>query len=107
MAEEVGFLCLFVSKEVQRFFLTKKAVDDKLVIMDIQDTLKELIKKKGLRRTARELDIDSGALYRSIHSDLRLSTAQAILNLFGYDLKIVKRKEVKPIKSKPSRSRRN
>ena len=75
--------------------------------MDIQETLQGLIKKKGLRRTARELGIDSGALYRSIHSDLRLSTMQAILNLFGYEVKIVKREEVEAPKLKPSRSRRN
>jgi hypothetical protein len=73
--------------------------------MNIQDTLKGLIKKKGLRRTASELGIDSGALYRSIHSDLRMSTAQAILNLFGYDLRIVKRREVKPGKSKQSKKK--
>lgn len=90
----------------QRIFLTKKFIDDKLIIVNIQDTLKGLIKERGLRRTARELGIDSGALYRSIHSDLRLGTAQAILNLFGYDLRIVKRKEVKSAKPKPSRSGR-
>ena len=59
--------------------------------MDIQDILKELVKKNGLRQTARELGIDSGALFRSIHSDLRLSTAQLILNRFGFELKIVRK----------------
>jgi len=63
--------------------------------MTIQEILMGLVKKKGLRRTARELGVDCGALYRSIHSDLRISTAQSILNLFGYDLKVVKRGEVK------------
>ena len=91
---------------MKRKTLTKELVDDKLIIMNIRDTLKGLIKKKGLRRTARELGTDSGALYRSVHSDLRLSTIQAILNLFGYDLKIVKRKEVKTEKPKPPQSRR-
>ena len=70
--------------------------------MNIQDVLKGLIKKNGSRRTARELGIDSVALYRCIRSGLRLSTIQAIPNLFGYDLKIVKKKEVNPVRSKPS-----
>ena len=63
--------------------------------MTIQETLEGLVKKNGLRRTAREVGIDCGALYRSIHSDLRISTAQSILNHLGYDLKIIKRKGVK------------
>ena len=63
--------------------------------MTIQDRLKDLVGKRGLRRVAQELGIDHGQLYRSIHSDLRLSTLQSILNLFGYDLKFVKRKGVK------------
>jgi DNA-binding phage protein len=54
-----------------------------------------LVNKRGLRKVARELEIDHASLYRSLNSDLRLSTIQAVLNLFGYDLKIVKKKEVK------------
>jgi DNA-binding phage protein len=84
-----------VSNRVQRIFLTKKYIGDILVTMDIQETLKGLVKKKGLRNVARELGIDHASLYRSMNSDLRLSTIQAILNLFEYDLKIVKRREVK------------
>ena len=79
--------------------MTRVFIDDKLVIMNIQETLRKLVTEKGLRKTARELNIDSGSLFRSISSDLRVSTAQMILNLFGYDLKIVKRKGVKPDKS--------
>jgi len=86
--------------------LTRKIDGDIIITMTIQDTLKELVKKRGLRKVASELGIDHGQLYRSINSDLRVSTLQAILNLFGYDLKIVKRKEVKSDKEKPSRSRR-
>ena len=86
--------------------LDKKMDGDRIITMTIQDTLKELVKKRGLRKVASELGIDHGQLYRSINSDLRVSTLQAILNLFGYDLKIVKRKEVKSDKEKPSRSRR-
>ena len=86
--------------------LTRLFVDDKLIIMDIQETLRKLVTKKGLRKSARELEIDSGSLFRSINSDLRVSTAQIILNLFGYDLKIVKRKEGTKDKRGPSKSRR-
>ncbi|OGP57901.1 MAG: hypothetical protein A2162_02645 [Deltaproteobacteria bacterium RBG_13_52_11b] len=90
---------------LQRKSLTRKLDGDRIITMTIQDTLKELVKKRGLRKVASELGIDHGQLYRSINSDLRVSTLQAILNLFGYDLKIVKRKEVKSGKEKPSGSR--
>lgn len=63
--------------------------------MDIQETLRKLVTERGLRKSARELDIDSGSLFRSINSDLRISTAQMILKHFGYDLRIVRRKGVK------------
>jgi len=72
--------------------------------MAIQEILQEMVKKKGLRKTAYELGVDNASLYRSINSDLRLSTIQAILDLFGYELKIVKRKEVKPRKQKTRES---
>ncbi len=87
--------------------LTRKTVGDKLVTMTIQELLRDLVNKIGLRKVARELGIDHASLYRSLNCDLRLSTIQSILNLFGCDLKIVKRKEVRSIKSKPSRSRRS
>ncbi len=70
--------------------------------MNVQETLRKLVTERGLRKSARELDIDSGSLFRSINSDLRVSTAQMILNLFGYDLKIVKRREVRHKASKTS-----
>lgn len=91
---------------LQRKILTRKMDGDRIITVTIQDTLKELVKKRGLRKVASELGIDHGQLHRSMNSDLRVSTLQAILNLFGYDLKIVKRKEVKSDKEKPSRSRR-
>jgi DNA-binding phage protein len=77
--------------------------------MKIEEELRKMVRGKGLRQTARELGIDSGSLYRSIldGSNVGLSRVDAILKLFGYELKIVKRKEVKPLKPKPSRSRRN
>jgi DNA-binding phage protein len=79
--------------------LTRRKNGDNVITMKtIQDSLKELVKKRGLRKVARELEIDHGQLYRHINSDLRLSTLRTILNLFGYDLKIVKRKGMKPDK---------
>jgi len=65
--------------------------------MEIEKKLRELVKDKGLRQTARELGIDSGSLYRSIQdgSNVGLSRVEAILSLFGYELKIVKQKKVK------------
>ena len=87
--------------------MTKGKGGDILVTMTILELLRTLVNEKGLRKVARELGIDHASLYRSLNSDLRLSTIQAIADLFGYDLELVKRKEVKPIKSKPSRSRRN
>ncbi len=82
-------------REWLKKLLTFKTNGDNIITMTIQDRLKDLVEKKGLRRVAQELGIDHGQLYRSIHSDLRLSTLQSILNYFGYDLKIVKRKEAK------------
>ena len=74
--------------------------------MSIEKELRELVKRKGLRQTARELGINSGSLYRSIMngSNVGLNRIEAILNLFGYELKISKRREVKG-KSKPLGSR--
>jgi len=70
--------------------------------MAIEEELRKLVQGKGLRQTARELGIDSGSLYRSIMngSNVGLDRVRAILKLFGYELKIVKSKEVKPGKSK-------
>ena len=87
--------------------LDKGKNGDILVTMTILEMLRTLVNEKGLRKVARELGIDHASLYRSLNSDLRLSTIQAIADLFGYDLELVKRKEVKPINSNPSSSRRN
>jgi len=69
--------------------------------MTLERVLRELVKKRGLRQTARDLGVDSGNLYRSLMdgSNLKLNRIEAILGLFGYELKISKRKEVKLIKS--------
>ena len=76
--------------------------------MLFERVLRELVKKEGLRKVARTLGIDSGSLYRSMMdgSNVGLNRVEAILDYFGYDLRISKRKEVKTRKSKPLRSRR-
>ena len=92
----------------ERKCLTKEINDDTDIIMALERVLRGLVKKEGLRKVARALGIDSGSLYRSMMdgSNVGLNRIEAILDYFGYDLKISKRKEVKPEKPKPSRSRR-
>ena len=54
--------------------------------MSIEKKMRELVKKKGLRQTARELGIDSGSLYRSVQDgpNLRLGRIEQLLDYFGY-----------------------
>lgn len=70
--------------------------------------MRELVKEGGLRKVARKLGIDHASLYKSIQdgSNVGLDRVEAILDLFGYELKISKRKEVKTGKSKQSKKRR-
>lgn len=88
--------------------MTKEVVDDIYINMVFEKVLRELIKKEGLRKVARRLGIDSGSLYRSMMdgSNVGLNRIEAILDYFGYELKISKRKEGEPKEQKPSRSRR-
>lgn len=76
--------------------------------MALEKLLRELVKEKGLRKTARDLGIDQASLFRSLQngSNLKLNRIETLLDYFGYDFKISKRKEVKPEKSKPPQSRR-
>ncbi len=76
--------------------------------MSLEKILRELVRKRGLRRTARDLGIDSGNLYRSLMDDsnVGLKRIEAILDLFGYELKISRRKEVKLCESKEPEKRR-
>jgi DNA-binding phage protein len=76
--------------------------------MAFEKVLRELVREGGLRKVARDLGIDHASLYKSIQdgSNVGLDRIEAILDCFGYELKISKRKEVKCKKSEPSRSRR-
>ena len=62
-----------------------------------------------LYRIAKDLGINQANLHRSLRDDANpeWSTIEKVLDYLGYDYKLFKRKEVKPIKSKPPRSRRN
>ena len=77
--------------------MTKGKNADICISMSLERMLRELVKERGLRRTARDLGIDSGSLCRSLKdgSNLKLSRIEQLLNYFGYDLKLIKRKEVK------------
>jgi len=81
----------------RRKSLTKDKDDDMSIIMALEKILREFVKERGLRKTARDLGIDSGSLFRSLldGSNLKLSRIEQLLDYFGYDLKLVKRKEVK------------
>ena len=88
--------------------LTDEKVDDINISMSLEKLLRELVKGKGLRKTARDLGIDQASLFRSLQngSNLKLNRIETLLDYFGYDLNILKRKGVNPEKSKPSRSKR-
>jgi len=65
--------------------------------MALEKILRGLVKERGLRKTARDLGVDSGSLCRSLKdgSNLKLGRIEQLLDYFGYELKLIKRKEVK------------
>ena len=64
--------------------------------MRFERVLRQLVSTGGLRKVARHLGIDHASLYKSIQdgSNVGLDRIEAILNLFGMELKAVKRKGV-------------
>ena len=64
-----------------------------------ESLLRELVNKKGLRKTARDLNIAPESLYRSLMdgSNIKLERIKRLLDYFGYELNISKRKEVKKL----------
>ena len=70
---------------------------DICISMALEKVLRELVKERGLRKTSRDLGVDSGSLCRSLKdgSNLKLSRIEQLLDYFGFDLKLIKRKEVK------------
>ena len=79
--------------------------------MNISRALRELIKKEKvpMAHLARGTGAHRVSLYTSLADDgnPERKTIEKILDYLGYDFELVKRREVKPIKSKPPRSRRN
>ncbi len=74
---------------------------------DIRKIIRNLIRQKGtIRNFAKDLGTDHANLLRLLREDANpgLKTVERIVDHLGYNIKLVKRKEVKP--SKPSRSRR-
>ncbi|MBI5968655.1 MAG: hypothetical protein HY882_12475 [Deltaproteobacteria bacterium] len=77
----------------------------------IQAELREIIKANNLTpyRVAKAIGIDHASLYKSLTdgSNPEWNTIKKVLRYVGYDFRLIKRrKEAKPRKSKPSRSRR-
>ena len=79
--------------------------------MNISKALRELVKKEKvpMAHLARGTGVNRVSLYTSLADDgnPERRTIESILEYLGYDFKLLKRKEVKPGKSKPPRSRRN
>lgn len=73
--------------------------------------LREIIEQKegkSIKFVAKAIKVDHGSLYRTLKDggNPEGNTIEKILDYLGYELKIVKRKEVKPGKPKQSTKRR-
>ena len=62
--------------------------------MTIEKILRELVRARGLRKTAQELRINHSSLHKSIQdgSNIGLDRIQAILRLLGCELKVVRKR---------------
>ena len=72
--------------------------------------LKQLLRKHkvSVYKITEDLGIAHESLYRSLKNGANpeWKRIRQILDYLGYDLKFIKRKEVKPSESKPSKKRR-
>ena len=61
----------------------------------IEQTLMDLVKEKGLRKTVHDLRIDHASLYPSLKdgSNIKLEGLKKLLDYLGYKIRIVKTKE--------------
>jgi len=79
-------------------------------VKSVQAELKEILQKEGLTpyAVAKAIGIDHASLYKSLTegANPEWNTIKKVLDHLGYDFQIIKRKEVKPGKSKPPRARR-
>ena len=73
----------------------------------IGKTIREIIKKKNLtyRKIANDLGINHANLYHSLMNGANpeWKTIKKLLDYLGYDFRVMKRKEVKQTKLKPTR----
>ena len=76
----------------------------------ITTMLKEIVEKEGvtIRGLARAINVDHASLMRSLRDsgNPESRTIEKILDYLGYDLKFIKRKEVKKTNLKPSKKGR-
>jgi len=91
--------------------LTNIFLSDICISMEnIGREIKELIKKEGVSvyKMAEDLGILNEAVYRSLSDEgnPRWKTVKQFLDYLGYDLRFVKRKEVKKTKVKPERTKK-
>ena len=76
---------------------------------DIREVIRDLLRQKGtIRKVAADLGMDHGNLLKILRKDANpgLRTVEKLADYLGHEIKLVRRKEVNPKKSKPSRSKR-
>lgn len=76
---------------------------------DILEVIREIIKKEtSLRKVAGDLNVDRSSLFHSLKSGANpeLKTIIKVLDYLGYELKVVKRREVKQNESKSNKLKR-
>ena len=94
--------------------LTKKSLTRKYrgininTMKNVREHIREIIRERGpIRKVAEEIGFDHGNLIRMLREsqDPRIKTIEKIADRLGYSLTL-KKKEVKPDKGRPLRSRR-
>ena len=77
----------------------------------ITEALKGIIEKEGktVYRVAKDIGVDFSSLYRALgkEGNLGAKTIDKIMDYLGYEVKFIKRKDVKSAKSMLSKSRRD
>ncbi len=58
----------------------------------IEETLRNLVRERGLKKTAIDLGVDPASLYRSLRdgSNIKLERIKKLLDYLGYEIWIVK-----------------
>ena len=74
--------------------------------ISVEQRLRELVKERGLRKTAYGLGIDHASLYRSLKdgSNIKLERVKRLLDYLGYEIRIVKPRKQMGSKSKERRA---